>query len=67
MVFGIAPAFDMIVDDPAERAVLLGKLAPLVKAGFRDFELGFDDIEFSVKDPVCCNGHQAYRPCELGA
>jgi len=52
MIFGIAPAFDMAVDDPGERAVLLHKLAPLVEAGFRDFELGFDDIEFSVSDPV---------------
>jgi len=52
MIFGIAPAFDMAVDDPGERAVLLDKLAPLVEAGFRDFELGFDDIEFSVSDPV---------------
>ncbi len=52
MIFGLAPAFDMAVDDPNERAILLQKLAPLVEAGFRDFELGFDDIEFSVSDPV---------------
>lgn len=52
MIFGLGPAFDMIVDDPGERETLIDKLAPLVEAGFRDFELGFDDIEFSVSDPV---------------
>jgi hypothetical protein len=48
MVFGLSPAFDMVVDDPAERQILLDKLAPLVAAGFRDFEFGFDDIEFGL-------------------
>lgn len=52
LIFGMGPAFDMIVDDPDERAVLLEKLAPLVEAGFRDFELGFDDIEFSNPTPI---------------
>jgi len=50
MIFGLAPAFEMIVDDPDERAVLLDKLAPMIEAGFRDFELGFDDIEFNNPD-----------------
>ena len=63
MIFGLGPAFDMIVDDPDERAVLLDKLSPLVEAGFRDFELGFDDIEFSVADPV--NGVMGAKHVDL--
>ncbi len=50
MIFGLAPAYEMIVDDPADRAALLDKLAPMIEAGFRDFELGFDDIEFNNPD-----------------
>lgn len=50
MIFGLAPAYEMIVDDLDDRAALLDKLEPMVEAGFRDFELGFDDIEFNNPD-----------------
>jgi hypothetical protein len=50
--FGISPGRDMDLDDPAERAVLLAKLSPLVDLGGRHFTLLFDDIEFDLAVPV---------------
>lgn len=50
--FGISPGLDMVLDDPAERAVLLTKLAPFAEGGFRSFTLLFDDIEWNISDEV---------------
>ncbi|MBZ0274416.1 beta-N-acetylglucosaminidase domain-containing protein [bacterium] len=50
--FGISPGKDMAMEDEAERATLIGKLAPFVDAGFRHFTLLLDDIEFDLAEPV---------------